>query len=132
MKWVHTGLVAASVLSLGMVVGCSSTPRSQTEMTKPAITTAATRQNIVAGESVMVTANTVNLVGSNGVRWSVTPSGANLQPQQDTAGQTALFSANQPGTYVVRAEAQGADGRTASSETTITVSGRMRNTASER
>lgn len=127
MKLFQTGLLAASVLTLFVVVGCEQGPKKTADLTpEPAIRATASRRDMIAGESVMLTAKTMNLVGTKEIQWSVSPQAGSIKPEHGLSNQQALFTTDQPGVYVITAKATAPDGRTVSSDTSITVSGKTR------
>lgn len=132
MKLMQTGLLAASVLSLFVVVGCSESKKATSNITpEPAITASATRHDMYAGESVMLTAKTINLAGAKEIKWSVSPNVGSIKPELGRTSQQALFTTEQPGVYVITAKATSPEGSTVSSSTTITVSGQQMRQAKE-
>ncbi len=122
---VKAGLLAAAcVVSVLPLAACNSGPSTKRESMEPAIVTTATRKEAIVGESVVVDARTVNLGQGSKVTWSVSPNVAKISPSDANRGLSAMFSADQPGTYVVTATAKLPDGRNISSETNIVVKGR--------
>lgn len=134
MKLYHAALVAAAVTSLFTAVGCESSPKTTKGDMPPAITADATRKDMVEGESVLVTAQTVNLIGAKNVHWTISPAATNakINPDPNSYNTAGYFTADQPGVYVITATADAGDGRMVSSDLTITVHGRNRGVASEK
>jgi hypothetical protein len=125
MNMKHHGLIAAALFS-ALLAACTTSPSTSNHDTDPTIYTSANHNSIMVGESVTVTAKTTNLAGSGDVKWTVIPSGsgAKVTPDRNTHNQTALFSADQPGNYVVKAVVDGGKNGPVSSETTVTVNAR--------
>lgn len=121
MKSLVTAILAAAALSVG-VVACTEAPRRHAGKTEPAIMVTPATGRIQVGESKRLTAQTMNLVGAGNIRWNVSPNAGRIA--SDGNGQTALFTADQPGTYLITASADAGNGRIVSSDTTITVDGR--------
>jgi hypothetical protein len=117
--------LTASVLSLAALAGCQSSPVASNQNVEPRITVVSTRGMTAAGESVLITAQTRDLLGSKRVNWTVSPDGPKLSPNGES-GQQVLFTAQEPGTYVVQAWVTSPDGRRLSDQTNITVNGTMR------
>jgi hypothetical protein len=117
-------LAAACVVSALPLTACNSSPSAKRESMEPAIVATASRKEAITGESVVVDARTVKLGQGSNVSWAVSPNVAKFKPTDTNRGLSAMFSADQPGTYVVTATAKLPDGRTVSSETNITVRGR--------
>lgn len=117
-------LAAASVVSVLPLAACNSGPTSKRESMEPAIVATASRKEALTGESIVVDARTINLGQGSDVTWAVSPNVAKISPTKTNRGLTAMFTADQPGTYVVTATAKLPDGRNISSETNIMVKGR--------
>jgi len=117
-------LAAACVVSAIPLTACESSPSTKRSSMEPAITAMASRKETLAGESVVVDARTVNLGQGSNIQWSVSPNVAKISPTDSNRGLTAMFTADQPGTYVVTASANLPDGRRINSDTTIVVNGR--------
>lgn len=116
-----TGILATAVLSASLMTGCSMSPKSEAAA-QPMIKLTAMNHNIETGTTTRVTAHSANLVGARNIQWTVSPNVANIRPDSNS-GQTAIFSANQAGTYIVKASADLGNGQWVSDETTITVNG---------
>jgi hypothetical protein len=119
MKWfsavVATGLVCAAMM------GCHHPTTEDPHMS--AIRVRANHSSIMTGETTEVSATTINLVGGNGLKWTVNPSTASVTPDRAN-GMIAIFAANEPGTYVIRASCQMPDGSVVwSNSENVTVSG---------
>jgi len=117
-----SGILSAAVLVAAVTAGCNESPSRMTRI-EPAIQLGPSR-TIQAGESARLTARTENLVGTHALQWSVSPNVARITPENQSNGQTALFSSDQPGVYVVTARADMGNGQVIASDTTITVNGR--------
>jgi len=117
-----------SILSASLVtaalIGCASEPRHMS-MTEPSVKIVTTHQTVMVGESTRLLAHTMDVAGSSAVQWKVSPSGAKIQTDTKS-GESALFSADQPGTYILNAMVQSPDGNWVTSpDITITVNGRL-------
>lgn len=124
-KIVKFGLLAAAcVVSALPLAACNNGPSSKRASMEPAIVATASRKEAIVGESVVVDARTINLGQGSNVTWAVSPNVAKINPSDNNRGLTAMFSADQPGTYVITATAKLPDGRAISSETNIMVKGR--------
>ncbi len=88
----------------------------------PAIKVMTESHNISAGTSTRVSAESINVVGGSDIKWSVSPNVARVRIDGQH-GTTALFSADQQGTYTVKASVDLGDGRWVSDSTDITVNG---------
>jgi hypothetical protein len=110
--------VAVTMLAFG---GCATNPTSGAAA-EPALKVTTSAHNIESGTSARVTAHTMNLVGSGNVRWSVSPNVGRVDV--DSAhGQTAIFHADQAGTYIVKAAVDAGNGQWVSDSVDITVHG---------
>src|SRR5271170_2028900 len=116
-----SGVLASSVLALAVLGGCAMNPGNQAAAA-PSLKVVTSSHNIDAGTSARVTAETANVVGNGDIKWSVTPNVGSVT--SDSAhGQTAVFSANQAGTYVVKAAIDVGNGNWVSDTADITVNG---------
>jgi len=115
-------LLAASVLCIS-AVGCNG-PHSE-DRNAPMLRVVANHGTIMTGETTRVTATTVNMVGATSIDWSVSPSTASVTPDRSD-GMVAIFAANEPGTYEVKATAKLPDGNWKTAFTNITVNGARR------
>ena len=117
----HYGFLASSVLAISLLGGCATNPHSGAAAA-PDLRVRTSAHNIESGTSARVTALTSNLVGTGNIRWSVSPNVGHIQV--DSAhGQTAIFSADQAGTYIVKAAADTGNGEWVSDSVDITVHG---------
>jgi hypothetical protein len=125
--------LAVAVLAAAMATGCTEAPNMRSSRLDPSIHLSPPT-SIEAGTSTRVSAKTENLVGARNIRWTVSPSTGRLQAEEQTNGQSAVFSANEPGTYVISATADMGNGKMITADTNITVKGRpiTNPTASER
>jgi hypothetical protein len=119
MKSVTASLAAVLIAAATLATACTTSPAMRSSRLDPAINLNGPR-TIEAGESTHITAQTENLVASRGIQWSASPNVAKIQ-REDNSGQSALFTADQPGTYVVTAFADTANGGRVESRTTVTV-----------
>ena len=110
--------VAVTMLALG---GCATNPHSSAAA-EPAIKVTTSAHNIESGTSARVTAHTMNLVGSGNVHWSASPNVGRFDVDS-THGQTAIFHADQAGTYIVKAAVDVGNGQWVSDSVDITVHG---------
>jgi hypothetical protein len=117
-----SGALAATVLAAALATGCSETPHRYSEI-RPSLHVTPV-QTMQVGESRRVAVTTQNLVGARAIRWDVSPTNGRIQLEQGTSGQTALFTADQPGTYIITASADMGNGQMVSDQTTVTVNGR--------
>lgn len=117
-----SGALVATLIAAALATGCSETPRRYTEI-RPSIDMMPV-QTMQAGETRRVTIRTENLVGAQAINWSVSPDAGRISPEQQANGQSAIFTAEQPGTYVISASADLGNGRVVSDQTTVTVHGR--------
>jgi hypothetical protein len=117
-----SGALVAAVLAAALATGCSESPRRYSEI-RPALHVSPV-QTMQVGESRRVTITTHNLVGARAINWSVSPNAGRIQVEQNANGQTALFMADQPGTYIITASADLGNGQMVSDQTTVTVHGR--------
>jgi hypothetical protein len=116
-----SGVLASSVLALAVLGGCAMNPSNQAAAA-PSLKVVTSSHNIDAGTSARVTAETANVVGSGDIKWTVTPDVGHVKTDS-THGQTAVFSADQPGTYVVKAAIDVGNGNWVSDTADITVNG---------
>ena len=116
-----SGLLASSVLAVVVLGGCAMNP-GNSAAAAPSLKVITSSHNIDAGTSARVTAETVNLVGTGDVKWSVSPDVGHIKVDSEH-GQTAVFSADQAGTYVVKAAVDAGNGNWVSDTTDITVTG---------
>lgn len=114
-------VLATSVLALSVLGGCAMTPHNESAAA-PKINISTESHNISAGTTTRLTANTMNVVGGSKVQWFVSPTVGSIKPESDN-GVTALFSADQPGTYIVTATVKLPDGNWATDKTNISVNG---------
>ncbi len=125
MKLMRTSTIAAAGLACAFTLAaCNSHPSAMRESMAPTITASASHKEALTGESVLVDARTTNFGEGSKVKWSVSPDVAKISPTDDSRGLSAMFSADQPGTYVVTASAKLPDGNMLRSETNIVVKGR--------
>jgi hypothetical protein len=117
-----SGTLVATIFAAALATGCGEIAHSTADV-RPSINVSAGR-TIQAGESTRLTATTRNLVGARAIRWSVTPNVARIQVENESNGQTALFSTDQPGTYEVSATADLGNGQMISDHTTVVVRNR--------
>jgi len=118
-----SALLASSVLAAALATGCAESPTASNKALEPAIELSSPTA-MQTGESRRIIAATQNLVGAHELRWTVTPSGGGqVRSEQQNAGQSAIFSAQQPGVYVITASADAGNGRMISNSTTVTVNG---------
>lgn len=110
--------VAATLLMLG---GCATNP-STSAVAEPGIKVTTSAHNIETGTSARVTAHTMNLVGAGNVRWTVSPNVGRVNIDT-THGQSAIFTADQAGTYIVKAAVNAGNGEWVSDSVDITVHG---------
>ncbi len=110
------GVVLAAGLSLGGVSGCSLFEKTDA----PQITVQSDHSSVQVGETVWLHATTANLSNSS-IQWKVSPTNAELTPDDSRGDQYAKFSASQPGGYIVTAYAKTANGESVVSRTTVTV-----------
>jgi PBP1b-binding outer membrane lipoprotein LpoB len=110
--------VAVTMLALG---GCATNPHSSASV-EPALKVTTSAHNIESGTSARVTAHTANLVGAGNVHWSVSPNVARVDPDT-THGQSAIFHADQAGTYIVKAAVDVGNGQWVYDSVDITVHG---------
>jgi hypothetical protein len=114
-------VLATSVLALSILGGCAMSPH-QESVAAPAIKISPDSHNISAGTTTRVVANTVNVVGGSNIKWTVSPNVGSVK-SDGPHGTTALFTANQPGTYIVEARVNLGDGQVISNTTDVTVNG---------
>ena len=119
---IFSGALVATVLAAALATGCSETPHRYSEI-RPSLHVAPV-QTMQVGESRRVSITTENLVGARAIRWDVSPTNGRIQVEQNANGQTALFTADQPGTYIITASADMGNGQMISDQTTVTVHGR--------
>jgi hypothetical protein len=118
----HASLLASAVaVTMLMLGGCATNPTSGAAA-EPGLKVSTSAHNIESGTSARVTAHTMNLVGSGNVRWSVSPNVGHVQVDT-THGQSAIFSADQAGTYIVKAAVDAGNGQWVSDSVDITVHG---------
>jgi hypothetical protein len=122
MKWVRVPLMAAMVAA--SLAACSNSPRRD-DAAEPDVTVTPYHKTMLAGETIAVMARTANLVGSSPLRWTVTPTTAQITPQGN--GLMAMFTANEPGTYLITVSADAGNGRWVQSSANVTVNGLMLN-----
>jgi len=124
MKLLST-ILAASVVSAALI-GCAGEPRHMS-MSEPKVVIEPARRTVMTGESSRLVAHTMDVAGSSDVKWSVSPNVGKIQVD-NKSGDSALFSADQPGTYVINARVQRPDGTWVTSpDLAITVNGRVSN-----
>jgi hypothetical protein len=87
-----------------------------------AVTLSAEHTSVHVGETTRITAATYNLAGSGALKWSVSPNNAKITADSNNS-QAAMFSANQPGTYIISAATQKTDGGWVTGNVDITVNG---------
>jgi len=113
--------VAASVLVTSLV-GCQMPPR-HTAALDPSLHVMPSRRVILVGESTHLVARSRDLAGSGDVRWTVSPAVGRITVETKP-GSTAMFTADQPGAYVIKATVQRPDGTWVTSrDVSITVNG---------
>ena len=121
-----SGLLAATVVTALMAGGCNSMEKmvhSKPAALEPAISLEGPRQ-VAPGELQRVIAHTKDTAGSRAVQWMVEPSTARITPENSTAGQTAMFTANQRGRYIITARVEMGNGQPpVQSSTTVDVVG---------
>jgi len=117
----HSCLLASSVLAMTLLGGCATNPHTGAAA-EPALKVSTSSHNIDSGTSARVIAHTVNLVGSGNVRWSVSPNVGHIDVDSQH-GQTAVFTADQAGTYIVKAAVDAGNGQWVSDSVDITVHG---------
>jgi hypothetical protein len=117
-----SGALISAMVAAAVATGCSETPRRYTEI-RPSIDMMPV-QTMQAGETRRITIRTENLVGAQAISWSVSPDAGRISPEQQAHGQSAIFTSEQPGTYVISASADLGNGRVVSDQTTVTVHGR--------
>ena len=116
-----SGLLASSVLAITVLGGCATNPHTGAAAA-PDLRVRTSSHNIESGTSARVTALTTNLVGTGNIRWSVSPNVGRIDV--DSAhGQTAIFHADQAGTYIVKAAADTGNGQWVYDTVDITVHG---------
>lgn len=111
--------LAAALFAATLVAGCGEIAHSTADV-RPTINVTPGR-TIQAGETTRVTATTRNLVGVRAIRWNVSPNDGRIQVEAESNGQTALFSADRPGNYMVSATADLGNGQMLTDHTTVTV-----------
>ncbi len=112
--------VAFAMIAATCFVGCNGPHRDN--VAAPSIVVTPSRKTMQTGESTRVTAKTINLVGTQGIRWAVTPTTGKITPENDN-GLSAMFTATEPGTYQITASADAGNGRWVEDYTNITVNG---------
>ena len=113
--------MAACVLA-SSVVGCQMPPRHVVAL-DPSLQVSPSRRIILVGESTHLVAHSRDLAGSSDVRWTVSPTVGRISVDSKP-GAIAMFSADQPGAYVIKAMAQRPDGTWVTSrDVAITVNG---------
>ncbi|MCL2648973.1 MAG: hypothetical protein FWD61_18565 [Phycisphaerales bacterium] len=114
-------LLGASVLAT-VLVGCQTTPRHTTSL-EPNLRVDPSRRTIMVGESTHLVAHSRDLAGSGDVKWTVSPAVGRITTDS-RPGSTAMFTADQPGAYVIKATVQRPDGTWVTSrDISITVNG---------
>jgi len=114
-------LMAASVLA-ATIVGCQMPPR-HTAALDPSLHVMPSRRVILVGESTHLVAHSRDLAGSGNVQWTVSPAVGRITVES-RPGSTAMFTADQPGAYVIKATVQRPDGTWVTSrDIAITVNG---------
>lgn len=116
--------LTAAVLAASLFAGCNGPRRD--EAAAPAIMLKASHMTMQTGESTRITARTINLVGTQGIKWAVTPTTGRISPESDN-GLSAMFTATEPGTYQITASADAGNGRWVEDYTNITVNGMVIN-----
>ncbi len=125
-----SGAFAAAILAAALATGCSEPPQrysSEIHQNSTEIHQSldvGPKRTIEVGESARLMATSHNLIGVKQLTWTVTPSVGKVTVEKYADSQTALFSADQPGVYVITASADLGNGRVISSDTTVTVNGR--------
>lgn len=120
------GLSLVALTAFGLA-GCPHSTTSRGD-NAPSISVAAAQKSINTGDSTTVSASTANLAGGSQILWQVSPSTGRVETDRsDSSGLHARFTANEPGTYIVKATARAADGSSTSDETNIVVSGPISN-----
>ena len=123
MKLFSAALVSM-ILAGAMATGCTESPKRMTASDlQPAIHLDGPR-TIDASTSTALNARTENLVGAKGVGWTASPNGAKITADKDSYGQRVIFTADQPGTYVVTASVDMGNGHIVMDKTTVTVKDR--------
>jgi len=118
-----TGFLCATALTALMAGGCTSAGHYRTASLQPGIMLDGPRQ-VSVGEQERLVAHTQDTAGARGVQWTVEPSTARITPENNTAGQTAMFSANQRGRYIITARVDMGNGQApVEKSTTIDVVG---------
>ena len=117
-----SGAFAAAIVAAALATGCSESPQRYSEI-HPSLEVGPKR-TIEVGESARLMATSHNLIGAKQLQWTVTPNVGKITVERDADSQTALFSADQPGVYVITATADMGNGRMISNDTTVTVNGR--------
>ncbi|HVS70034.1 MAG TPA: hypothetical protein VHQ47_02135 [Phycisphaerae bacterium] len=110
-----------SLMVAASLAACSTAPRSE-DVAAPDISVNPAHKTMVAGETILVSARTVNLVGAPALRWTVTPNAGRITPRTNN-GEIAMFTADQPGTYLITASADAGNGRWVQSSANVTVNG---------
>ncbi len=116
-----SGILASSVLAMVVMGGCAMNPHHDVAAA-PAIKVSTDHHNIDAGTSTRLTAESVNVVGGSDIKWSVSPNVGKVRVDGQH-GTTAVFSADQQGTYSVTASVDLGNGHWVSDYTDITVNG---------
>ena len=115
--------LAACVIATTLA-GCQTSPRHVASL-DPNIHVSPSRRVILVGESTHLIAHSRDLAGSGDIRWTVSPTVGRITVESKP-GSTAMFSADQPGSYVIKAMAQRPDGTWVTSrDISITVNGPM-------
>jgi hypothetical protein len=118
-------ILAATVIAAAGF-GCAMEPHHVATLS-PGVRVDTTRHNIMVGESARIVAHTMDVAGGSAIKWSVSPNVGKIQ-METKAGESAIFSADQPGSYVINAAVQRPDGTWVTSpDTAITVNGRVGN-----
>jgi hypothetical protein len=97
-----SSICGAVVLAALLPAACTTAAHYEASALKPSIEVYGPGK-VSVGESQRIVAHTTDSAGAKSIQWTVEPTTAKVTPEGNTAGQSAMFQANQAGRYIVKA-----------------------------
>lgn len=101
MKFI-SGFAGAAIVAALVLSGCNTAGHYQGAALRPAIMLDAPHE-VAVGESQRIVAHTQDTAGAKSIQWTVEPNTARVTAENSTSGQSAMFTSNQRGRYIVTA-----------------------------